>query len=131
MWIIPPLLCTESFSILLDTHVREEQHYVEVSPFAARLPLRTPRAVSLAPKLRIERQEGSTSSAPISPLAGPTLSSDPTDFTPRTAAVPRHHTRARLATCEDRFCFSQRGEHEMSEQNKAIVRRLFEELWNK
>src|SRR5712692_5861118 len=50
---------------------------------------------------------------------------------PRTPAVPRHITRARLAPCEDRFCFSQRGEHEMLEQNKAIVRRLFEELWNK
>src|SRR5271169_6862202 len=29
------------------------------------------------------------------------------------------------------FCISQKGEHPMSEHNKAIVRRLVEELWNK
>jgi hypothetical protein len=59
----------KSLSILLDTHVREEHDHLEVSPFAARLPLSTPRAVSLTPKLRIERQEGSTSSARFSPPA--------------------------------------------------------------
>ena len=52
-------------SINLDTHVREAQHQLEVSPFEARLPLRTPWAVSLTSELPIERQEGSTSSAPI------------------------------------------------------------------
>jgi len=51
----------KSLSINLDTHVREEQHHVEVSPFAARLPLGSPWAVSLIAKLRFERQEGSTS----------------------------------------------------------------------
>jgi len=58
----------KSLSINLDTHVREEQDDLEVSLFEARLPLRSPRAVSLTAKLRIERQEGSTSSARISPL---------------------------------------------------------------
>src|SRR5260370_14812812 len=56
------------FSINLDTHVREEQHHLDVSQFQAKLPLRPPRAVSLTPKLRTERQEGSTSSARFSPL---------------------------------------------------------------
>jgi hypothetical protein len=56
-------------SINLDTHVREEQDHFEVSPFEARLPLRSPRAVSFSAKLRIERQEGSASSARFSPLA--------------------------------------------------------------
>jgi len=36
----------KSVSINLDTHVREEQHHVEVSPFAARLPLGSPWAFS-------------------------------------------------------------------------------------
>src|ERR1700682_4306421 len=57
-----------SLSILLDTHVREGQDDLEVSPFPARLPLRRPRAVSFTVKLRIERQEGSSSSARFSPL---------------------------------------------------------------
>src|SRR5712664_1963998 len=57
----------KSLSILLDTHVREEQHHLEVSPFDARLPLPSPRAVSLTVKLRRERQEGSASSARFSP----------------------------------------------------------------
>src|ERR1700747_884485 len=78
----------------------------------------------------MERQEGSTSSASFSPLPRDLTLSDPTDCTPTTAAVPRHHTRVPLASGECRFCFSHRGEHEMSEQNKAIVRRLVEELWN-
>src|SRR5882762_2540003 len=58
----------KSPSILLDTPACEEQHDLEVSPFAARLPLRRPRAVSFTVKLRIERQEGSSSSARFSPL---------------------------------------------------------------
>jgi hypothetical protein len=59
----------KSFSILLDTHILGEQARAEVSLFAARLPLRSPSAVSLKVKLRTERSEGSTSSAPFSPLA--------------------------------------------------------------
>jgi hypothetical protein len=42
-------------SIPLDTHFLGEQDHVEVSPFEARLPLRSPNAVSLKAKLRIER----------------------------------------------------------------------------
>jgi len=42
-------------SILLDTRIREEQHHVEVSLFEARLPLRSPNAVSLKVKHRIEQ----------------------------------------------------------------------------
>jgi hypothetical protein len=47
----------KNFSILLDTRILEEQHHdhVEVSPFDARLPLRSPNSVSLKAKLRIER----------------------------------------------------------------------------
>src|SRR5260370_35803379 len=56
------------FSINLDTHVPEEQDHLEVSPFQASLPLRSPRAVSLTVKLCFERHEGSTSSARFSPL---------------------------------------------------------------
>src|SRR5260370_12846505 len=56
------------FSINLDTHVREEQHHLEVSPFQAKLPLLPPRAVSLTPKLRTGRQEASTSSSRFPPL---------------------------------------------------------------
>ena len=48
--------------------------------FEARLPLRSPRAVSLTAKLCIERQEGSTSSARFSPLTrGLTFLPDPQD----------------------------------------------------
>src|SRR6202011_4423675 len=50
----------KSFSILLDTHTLREQDHVEVSPFEARLPLRSPKAVSLKVKLHIEREEGTT-----------------------------------------------------------------------
>src|SRR6266700_4220732 len=57
------------FSINLDTCVPEEQRQLPVSPLQARLPLRSSRAVSLSVKFRIERQEGSTSSARFSPLA--------------------------------------------------------------
>src|SRR5712664_117242 len=65
----PQLFCAhKSFSILLDTHVREEQHHLEVSPFAARLPLPSPRAVSFTVKFCSERQEGSASSARFSPF---------------------------------------------------------------
>jgi len=45
----------KNFSILLDMCTLEEQHHVEVSPFDARLPLRSPNSVSLKAKLRIER----------------------------------------------------------------------------
>ncbi len=45
----------KNLSILLDTHTLEEQDHLEVSLFEAKLPLRTPNAVSLKAKLRIER----------------------------------------------------------------------------
>jgi len=45
----------QKFSILLDTHILREQARAEISPFEARLPLRSPSAVSLLAKLRIER----------------------------------------------------------------------------
>jgi hypothetical protein len=45
----------KNLSILLDTHMLKEQDDVEVSPFEARLPLRSPNAVSLKAELRIER----------------------------------------------------------------------------
>jgi hypothetical protein len=45
----------KSFSIVLDTHIRGEQARAEVSPCEAGLPLRSPSAVSLKAKLRIER----------------------------------------------------------------------------
>ena len=43
------------FSILLDTHTLREQDHVEVSPLEAKLPLRSPNAVFVEAKLRIER----------------------------------------------------------------------------
>jgi steroid delta-isomerase-like uncharacterized protein len=57
------------------------------------------------------------------------------DCTPKPTAVPCHNTRAPFALRENRFCFSNKllfskGELLMSEHNKAIVRRLFAELWN-
>ncbi len=42
-------------SIVLDTHTVSEQDHVEVSPFEARHPLRSPNVVSLEAKHRIER----------------------------------------------------------------------------
>ena len=45
----------KNLSILLDTQALEEQDHAEISPFAARLPLHSPNAVSLKAKLRIER----------------------------------------------------------------------------
>src|SRR6266576_1830790 len=65
------------------------------------------------------------------PAPGLTFCPDVENCTPRTAAVPGHNIRARLASCEDRFRISQKGEHPMSEVNKTIVRSLFEEVWNK
>src|SRR5207245_6489281 len=55
-------------SILLDTHILREQPRVEVSPFEARLPLRSPSAVSLLAKLdrkstRLNSSHGSISYA--------------------------------------------------------------------
>ncbi len=47
-------------SILLDTSALEEQYQLEVSLFAARLPLLSPLAVSLRDRLRIVRQQGRT-----------------------------------------------------------------------
>jgi steroid delta-isomerase-like uncharacterized protein len=57
------------------------------------------------------------------------------DCIPKPAAVPCHNIRVPLASREIRFCFFQdllfsKGEPLMSEHNKAIVRRLFAELWN-
>src|SRR5437870_4855597 len=53
---LPERLCeiAENSSILLDIHILREQARREVSPFEARLPLRSPSAVSLIAKLRIE-----------------------------------------------------------------------------
>jgi hypothetical protein len=48
-------LLKKKFSIVLDTHTLGEQDHVEVSPFEARLPLRSPNAVFVEAKLRIER----------------------------------------------------------------------------
>jgi hypothetical protein len=48
-------LLEKKFSIVLDTYVLGEQDHVEVSPFEARLPLRSPNAVFVEAKLRIER----------------------------------------------------------------------------
>jgi hypothetical protein len=45
----------KNLSILLDTHAFGEQDDAEVPQFGARLPLRSPNAVSLKAKLRIER----------------------------------------------------------------------------
>ncbi len=45
----------KNLSILLDTRILEEQDHVEVSSFEARLPLSSPKAVSLKAKLHIER----------------------------------------------------------------------------
>ena len=103
----------KNFSILLDTHILGEQARGKVSSFEARLPLRSPRAVSLTVKLCFERREDSTSSAPFSPLPRD-LTYCPIQRTARPRPQRFHATtldRARLASCEDRFCFSQRGEH--------------------
>src|SRR5260370_11002428 len=90
--IAPAPFAQKSLSINLDTHVHEAHHHLDISPFKARLPLGSPWAVSLIAKLRIERQEGSTPSAPFSPLLPDLTLSDPTDCMPKAAAVPRHNT---------------------------------------
>jgi hypothetical protein len=45
----------KNFSIVLDTQVLGEQDRVVFSPFEVRLPLRSPNAVFVEAKLRIER----------------------------------------------------------------------------
>jgi hypothetical protein len=45
----------KNFSIVLDTQTWGEQDRVEFSPFEVRLPLRSPKAVFVEAKLRIER----------------------------------------------------------------------------
>jgi hypothetical protein len=45
----------KNFSIVLDTQTLGEQDRVEVLPFEVRLPLRSPNAVFVEAKLRIER----------------------------------------------------------------------------
>jgi hypothetical protein len=53
---IAALFCAKKkFSIVLDTYTLGEQDHVEVSPIEARLPLRSPNAVFVEAKLRIER----------------------------------------------------------------------------
>src|SRR6266403_1440131 len=120
----------KSSSINLDSHVREGQDHFEVLPFKARLPLHSPRQFveqlsSEAPH-RAPRGQYVLGSF-FSARAGPNLLSDVQNCTPRTAAVPLEPDSLHARTV---FSFSQRGEHEMSEQNKAIVRRLIEEVWN-
>ena len=78
----------KSFSIPLDTHTLREQDHVEVSPFEARLPLRSPNAVSLKVKLHIERKEGTTCPL-LFPRVRPYLLSDVQVCKPKTLAVPR------------------------------------------
>ena len=45
----------KNFSIVLDTQTLGEQDHVEFSPFEVRFPLRSPNAVFVEAKLRIER----------------------------------------------------------------------------
>jgi hypothetical protein len=53
---IAALFCAKKkFSIVLDTYTLGEQDHIEVSPIEARLPLRSPNAVFVEAKLRIER----------------------------------------------------------------------------
>ena len=93
----------KSFSIFLDTHTLREQDHVEVSPFEARLPLRSPKAVSLKVKLHIERKEGTTcplfipSSAALPPVrrTGPQ--------TQDASGSKGNTTHALLARCEWEF----------------------------
>ena len=93
----------KSFSILLDTHTLREQDHVEVSPFEARLPLRSPKAVSLKVKLHIERKEGTTcplfipSSAALPPVRRTGLQ------TQDASGSKGNNTQALLARCELEF----------------------------
>jgi hypothetical protein len=93
----------KSFSILLDTHTLREQDHVEVSPFEARLPLRSPKAVSLKVKLHIERKEGPTcplfipSSAALPPVRRTGLQ------TQDASGSKGNTTHALLARCEWEF----------------------------
>ena len=85
-------------SIPLDTCFREAHDDFVVSPFEARPPLRSPRAVSLTVRLRIERQEGSTSSARFSPLTRG-LTFCPTHRTARpgrSGSRPHHSSSTRI-----------------------------------
>jgi hypothetical protein len=50
-----PRINQKKVSIVPDTHTVSEQAHVEVSSFEARLPLRSPNAVSLEAKHRIEQ----------------------------------------------------------------------------
>ena len=93
----------KSFSILLDTHTLREQDHVEVSPFEARLPLRSPNAVSLKVKLHIERKEGTTC-----PLLFPRVRPLPpvrrTGLQTQDASGSKGNTtHAQLARCEWEF----------------------------
>src|SRR3989442_3654314 len=54
-----------NLSILLDTQVLEEQDHAQISPFAARLPLHSPHAVTLKANLRIEPYEARPFSLPF------------------------------------------------------------------
>ena len=89
------------FSLTL-TSLREQDH-VEVSPFEARLPLRSPKAVSLKVKLHIERKEGKTcplfipSSAALPPVRRTGLQ------TQDASGSKGNTTHALLARCEWEF----------------------------
>ncbi len=72
-------------------HLRRDSRSVVHGPFLEQLSAATSAKRAVRPRF----------CAP----AGPNLLSDPTDCAPKTAAVPRHNTRARFASCEDRFCF--------------------------
>src|ERR1700693_3820677 len=121
----------KSFSILLDTHRLTEQDDVEVSPFEARLPLRSPKAVSLKVKLHIEREEGTTcplfipSSAALPPVRRTGLQTQDAR-----GSKGNNYSRTTRSMRVGILNFSKRRTT-MSESNKNVVRRLFEEVWNK
>jgi hypothetical protein len=78
----------KSFSILLDTHTLREQDHVEVSPFEARLPLRSPKAVSLRSS-STSRAKRAQAARFLFSRVRPYLLSDVQVCKPKTLAVPR------------------------------------------
>src|SRR5260370_40684922 len=116
----------------MDSCAADEQLHLEFSPFDASIPLRSPRAVSLSVKFRIERQEGSTSSARFSPVARGLT------FCPMYCATRPRRQWFQATTLEydslharTVFPFLKKENHQMSEHKKAIVRSLVAELLNK
>src|SRR4051794_35138656 len=109
--------------------IPREQPDLEVAPFQAKLRYPVERRF-FDGKLRTDATLRGQRFFSV-PRAGLNLLCDVQVCTTQDAIGPAQATQARLASCESEHRISQKRRIPMSEINKNVVRRLFEEVWNK